>query len=71
MVEYDYWTWTCPRTNQGWEKNFSNMDQQVDTQLQDQLMTLNEIFVRGIEMMRVQEESSANAQRMVEESTIE
>ena len=42
----------------------------MDTQLQDQLMALNEIFIRGVEMMRqVQEESFAIVQCMVEEST--
>ena len=70
MIEYDYWTWTCPRRNKGWENNFSNMEQQVDTQLQDQLMALNEIFVRGVEIMRqVQEKSFANIQHIVERST--
>ena len=70
MYDYWTWTWTCSRTNQGWENNFNIMEQQVDTQVQDQLMALNEIFVQGIEMMRqVKEESFANAQRMVEEST--
>ena len=70
MAKYDYWTWTCPMRNQGWGNNFNIMEEQVNTRLQDQLMALNEIFVRGIEMMRqVQEESSANEQRMVEEST--
>ena len=50
--------------------NFNIMEQQVGTRLQDQLMALNEIIVRGIEMMRqVQDESFTNAQRMVEEST--
>ena len=37
---------------------------------QDQLMAVNEIFVRGVEMMRqVQEEFSTNVQCKVEEST--
>ena len=46
------------------------MEQQVGTRLQDQLMALNEIFVQGVAMMsQVQEESFANVQHTVEEST--
>ena len=70
MAEYDYRTWTCSRRNQGWGNNFNIIEQLVDTRIQDQLMALNEIFVRGTGMMRqVQEESSVNAQCTVEEST--
>ena len=68
MAEYDYWTWTCSRRNQGWGNNI--IEQQVDTRLHNQLMALNGIFIQDVEMMRqVQEESFATAQRMVEEST--
>ena len=75
MAEYDHWKWICSRRNQVWgnnfnRNNFNSVEQQVDTRLYDQLMTLNEIFIRGVEMMRpVQEKSSTNVQHMVEEST--
>ena len=70
MAEYDRWNWTCSRNNQGWGSNSNIMKPQFDTQLQDQLAALNEVFVQGIEIMRqIQEESFANVQRMVEEST--
>ena len=43
------------------------MEQQVDTRLHDQPMALNEIFIRGVKMMRqVQEESFATTQFTVE-----
>ena len=57
MAEYDHWKWTCSRRNQGWENNFNSVEQQVDTQLLDQLMALNKTFVQGVEIMsQVQEE---------------
>ena len=65
MAKYDYWTWTCLRRIQGWGNNI--IEQQVDTQLHEQLMALNEIFIRGVEMIRqVQEESFATTQYTVE-----
>ena len=68
MVEYDHWNWTCSRNNQDWESNSNIMEPRFDTQLQDQIAVLNEIFAQDIEMI-TQEESFANAQRMTEEST--
>ena len=70
MAKYDHWKWTSSRNNQGWGSNSSIREPQFDTQLQDQLAALNEVFVQGIEMIRqIQEESFANAQRTTEEST--
>ena len=70
MAEYDHWNWTYSRNNQDWGSNSNIIEPQFDTQLQDQVATLNEVFVQGIEMLRkIQEESFANAQRTTKEST--
>ena len=67
MVEYDNWNWTFSRNNQGWGRNSNIIEPRFDTQLQDQLATLNEVFVQDVEMMRkIQEESFANAKCIVE-----
>ena len=51
-------------------QHHQNLEPWCDTQLQDQLAALNEIFVQGIEMTRkLQEESFVSAQHMAEEST--
>ena len=46
------------------------MESRFDTQLQDKIATLNEIFVQGIEMMtKLREESFTTVQRITKEST--
>ena len=70
MAEYDYWKWNYSKNNQSWGSNSNIIESRSDIQLQDQLVVLNDVFIQGVEMMRqVQEESSTNAQCMVEEST--
>ena len=62
MAEYDHWNWTCSRNNQDWESNSIIMEPQFDTQLQDKIAALNEVFTQGIEMMiKTREESFATA----------
>ena len=70
IAKYDHWKWTCSKNKQAWRSNSNIIEPRVDTQLQDQLVALNGLFVQGIEIMRqIQEESFANAQCMAEEST--
>ena len=62
MAKYDHWKWICSRRNRGWGNNINSVEQQVDNRLHNQLMALNEIFIRDVEMIRqVQEESFATA----------
>ena len=67
MVEYDHWKWNCSRNNQDWGSNSNIIKSRYDIQLQDQLVALNDVSIRGVEMMRQVQEKSFETVQMVKE----